>query len=202
MAVTAGGSHTCALTNTNDAYCWGLNTDGQLGDNSNTDKSTPVAVAGGLKFAALSAGESHTCGIAISGTTLLLGRQWRLVKDARCRQRWILVRRNLRRRAAYMCDRDGRTAWCWGVNDSGELGDGTYTSSASPRQVGGGLQFSSIGAGGFTDPALATRHTVGHSCGVTTSNVVYCWGANDRGQLGTGPSPTHVNTPLKVLGQP
>jgi alpha-tubulin suppressor-like RCC1 family protein len=202
MAVTAGGSHTCALTNTNDAYCWGLNTDGQLGDDSNTDKSTPVAVAGGLKFAALSAGESHTCGIAISGTTYCWGDSGALSKMPVAVSggfSFAAISAGARHTCAIATD---ATAWCWGVNDSGELGDGTYTSSASPRQVGGGLQFSSIGAGGFTDPALATRHTVGHSCGVTTSNVVYCWGANDRGQLGTGPSPTHVNTPLKVLGQP
>jgi hypothetical protein len=201
IGVSAGGSHTCALTSTNDAYCWGFNSDGQLGDNSNTDRSTPVAVAGGLKFTALSAGESHTCGITVGGDTYCWGNGGPSSKIPVVVGgfSFTAISAGARHTCAIATD---ASAWCWGLNDTGELGDGTYTPSDSPRQVAGGLQFSSIGAGGFTDPNLLTKRTVGHSCGVTTSNVVYCWGSNDRGQIGIGQSPTRVNTPAKVLGQP
>jgi alpha-tubulin suppressor-like RCC1 family protein len=62
--VTAGGFHTCGETTTNQAYCWGNNSFGQLGDGgpAGTDQLSPVAVAGGLEFAQLSTGGSHTCG--------------------------------------------------------------------------------------------------------------------------------------------
>lgn len=65
--VTAGRFHSCGETTSNRAYCWGSNSMGQLGDGtgangSNTKSLTPVAVAGGLFFSQLSAGEYHTCG--------------------------------------------------------------------------------------------------------------------------------------------
>ena len=82
-----------------------------------------------------------------------------------------------------------------------KLGAGTYTSSESPHEVARGLQFSSIGAGGFSD-APPIERSVGHHCGVTTSSVAYCRGSNERGQLGIGPLPHRVNSPTKVVGQP
>jgi len=61
--VTVGFAHTCGETTSKRAYCWGLNTNGQLGDGSTvTQRLKPVAVAGGLGFYQVSAGGSHTCG--------------------------------------------------------------------------------------------------------------------------------------------
>src|SRR5437773_11735111 len=65
--VTAGGSHTCALTSAGTTYCWGANDHGQLGDGTTTMRTSPVLVAGGLTFVSLSAGGSHTCGVTVSG---------------------------------------------------------------------------------------------------------------------------------------
>lgn len=67
-SVTVGLRHTCALTGDGDAYCWGWNANGQLGDNSTADKRTPSAVAGGLQFEGLTAGQWHTCGLQSDGT--------------------------------------------------------------------------------------------------------------------------------------
>jgi alpha-tubulin suppressor-like RCC1 family protein len=76
--------------------------------------------------------------------------------------------------------------YCWGSNSTGELGTGTNTGpegcstvgdaacSTRPVRVVGGLAFRQVSAGGS------------HSCGLTTSNVAYCWVDNEQGQLGIG----------------
>jgi alpha-tubulin suppressor-like RCC1 family protein len=63
-AITVGGRHSCGLTTDSLAYCWGDDGDGQLGDGAPaTPAAAPVPVSGGLHFAELHAGGSHTCGI-------------------------------------------------------------------------------------------------------------------------------------------
>jgi alpha-tubulin suppressor-like RCC1 family protein len=154
-SITAGYAHTCGLTSAGQAYCWGDNTDGQLGDGSNANQLTPVPVAGGLTFSSISAGFYHTCAITTTGA-----------------------------------------GYCWGKNDpnsledgGGQLGTGNQTSTNTPAAVVGGHLFRSISAGELM------------SCGVTTGNIVYCWGDNEFGQLGDG---TNIgsNSPVKVAGQP
>jgi alpha-tubulin suppressor-like RCC1 family protein len=79
-------------------------------------------------------------------------------------------------------------AYCWGANDSGQLGDGTTRDSASPVRVEGDNSYSSIRVGR------------GSVCAETTSGSVRCWGANDSGQLGNGTT-TDASVPVPV-GQP
>jgi len=62
-AVTAGGQHACGIAADSLAYCWGANATGQLGDSSQTDRTTPVPVRGALHFLALQAGAGFTCGL-------------------------------------------------------------------------------------------------------------------------------------------
>jgi alpha-tubulin suppressor-like RCC1 family protein len=82
--------------------------------------------------------------------------------------------------------RDG-AAYCWGANESYELGNGTVVNSSGPVAVVTGLPFSSVSAGGS------------HACGLTEEGVAYCWGENDEGQVGDG---TLLNrgTPVAVTG--
>jgi len=61
--VSAGWQHTCGVTTTNVAYCWGANHYGQLGDGTETWSPRPVKVAGGLRFLEVRAGDTHTCGV-------------------------------------------------------------------------------------------------------------------------------------------
>lgn len=63
VALTAGANHTCGLTSSGVAYCWGGNASGQLGNGTNTASATPVAVGGGLAFGIISAGNGLTCGV-------------------------------------------------------------------------------------------------------------------------------------------
>ncbi|MGH7668318.1 MAG: RCC1 domain-containing protein, partial [Gemmatimonadaceae bacterium] len=147
-SLVAGYSHTCGLTSAGAAYCWGDNSTGALGaSTANATSGTPVAVAGGIAFAMISAGYSHTCGVATDGS-----------------------------------------AYCWGSNESGELGSGVIgQNSSTPALVSGGLTFASISAGGV------------YTCGVTTSGVGYCWGSNGYGVLGDGAT-TDSPTPVAVAG--
>jgi alpha-tubulin suppressor-like RCC1 family protein len=79
------------------------------------------------------------------------------------------------------------TAYCWGDNSSGQLGNGTTTNSATPIPVSGGLSFSTVVAGG------------NQTCGVTTAGAAYCWGDNSSGQLGNGTTISST-TPTPVSG--
>ncbi len=78
------------------------------------------------------------------------------------------------------------TAYCWGANSNGELGDGTVSDRPTPTAVTGGLRFTTVSVG------------YAHSCGLAT--LVYCWGYNASGQVGDGTyNPTAV--PVRVAGQ-
>ena len=77
-------------------------------------------------------------------------------------------------------DDDG-SAYCWGLNRGGELGDGTTNDSEVPVPVAGDLTFSQI----ITGHAF---QFAGFTCGLATSGEVYCWGSNSAGELGDGGS--------------
>jgi len=69
VSVSDGFFSSCGLTTTGDAYCWGANEYGQLGDNATADDSVPVAVAGGTTFTSIAVGGTHTCAIAAADST-------------------------------------------------------------------------------------------------------------------------------------
>jgi alpha-tubulin suppressor-like RCC1 family protein len=71
--VVAGQMHTCSRTRDGRALCWGRNSNGQLGDGTQDDRSSPVQVRGAAGFAALQAGGGHTCGITSSGDAYCWG---------------------------------------------------------------------------------------------------------------------------------
>jgi len=74
LLVTAGGGHTCALLPGGTVSCWGLNREGQLGDGTLTDRSSPAAVPGLSGVTAVAAGDQHTCALLPGGTVSCWGR--------------------------------------------------------------------------------------------------------------------------------
>ncbi|TMC67287.1 MAG: hypothetical protein E6J18_16365, partial [Chloroflexi bacterium] len=95
--VSAGGFHACAVATTGSVYCWGSNSNGQLGDGTAIDSPTPVEVyAPGVSFSAVSAGRYHTCAVT---------------------------------------NAPPNTAYCWGANSSGQLGNGTTVDQLTPVAV-------------------------------------------------------------------
>jgi alpha-tubulin suppressor-like RCC1 family protein len=79
--------------------------------------------------------------------------------------------------------------FCWGNNNSGQLGNLTTTNSKTPFAVTGGLTFQSVGTGGLQF----------FTCGLTTAGAAWCWGYNDYGQLGTGTT-ANSTKPVAVTG--
>jgi alpha-tubulin suppressor-like RCC1 family protein len=74
VGADAGGKNRCGVTPAGAAYCWGSNAYGQLGDGTTINQASPVAVAGGLTFAAVSSGGGfHACGVTTAGAAYCWG---------------------------------------------------------------------------------------------------------------------------------
>jgi alpha-tubulin suppressor-like RCC1 family protein len=203
--IAAGADHTCAVTITGRVKCWGSNAVGQLGIGSTGGSSpTPVDVSGlTAEIVTVSAGFHHSCALSSTGA-----------------------------------------AWCWGEDSHGQLGDGKtcgfypYFSCTSPApvvdlpdgvslmtggvlhscgltntgsvkcwgegargQVGYGGTYGSyvpIGVSGLSSEMAGVAAGGFHSCAVTRAGVVKCWGANSSGQLGDGTSTDRL-TPVTVV---
>ena len=183
-SVTAGATHTCALTANGRAYCWGGNSEGQLGTGAQMEALIPTAVAGDLTFLQIDAGIEFTCGVTTDGAAYCWGRNVTGALGNSATPRSLVpvpVTGGLTFRAVsaggdHACGiTEDLTAYCWGSNASGQLGTGDSAAAAArPLPVAGGLRFVSITAGDD------------HTCGITTDSVAYCWGSNSRGQLGIG----------------
>ncbi|MGZ8379671.1 MAG: RCC1 domain-containing protein [Gemmatirosa sp.] len=193
--VTAGAAHTCALTADGVAYCWGDDALGQLGDATRVRRTAPVRVVTSERFMTLRAGGTHSCGITTTGDLACWGANDRgqLGDDAPVsgrttptRVRWQQEARPaaLTLGAAHGCAlaSDGR-AFCWGANDSGQLGDGSRTSRRAPVPVSTDARFTTLAAGRA------------HTCGVTTDARVLCWGSNAERQLGAADRRSAIPTP-------
>ena len=181
--VSAGSEHTCGVTTTNVAYCWGYNGWGQLGNGLVEDgRVLPVRVLGGLAFRQVSAGENHTCGVTTSNVAYcwgiggVLGNGEEIVGSPRPVQvAGGLAFRSVSAGTFHTCGvTTANAAYCWGRNLTGKLGDGTRSRRLRPVRVLGGLTFAQVSSG------------ADHTCGVTTSNITYCWGSNRFGELGRG----------------
>ena len=200
-AVTVGGAQTCGVTTKGVAYCWGENGSGQLGDGTTTNRLVPTPVAGALEFATLSAGWAWTCGITTTGVAYCWGGSaYGALGDGSTTNRLVPTPVAGGLTFATISAGDGHTcgvtlngeAYCWGFNAYGQLGDGTTTNQIVPTRVTGG-PFAMVSAG-------PTVPFFGHTCGVTTSGEVYCWGDNFAGELGDGTTtqrlvPTRVTFP-------
>ncbi len=190
-------SHTCGVTTDGDAYCWGSNDAGQLGDGGSADSTVPVAVAAGADttFAVVTRpGSSFSCGLTTDGSAFCWGGNWSgQLGDGSFTDRATPVRVSgglvfdtIAGGYEHACGiaNDGGLL-CWGYNWSGQVGDGSTTDRGTPVQVMSGTTFTAVAAGS------------GHTCAIATAGSLYCWGDNSEGQLGDGTT-TDRTTPVDV----
>lgn len=198
VAIAAGSYHTCALTTAGAVLCWGYNTFGQLGDGTKTSKAAPVLVSGlGSGVIAIAAGTYHTCALTTAGVVKCWGSNaYGQLDDGTTVDRTtpvvaigVVDIAAIATGGRHTCAlaRTG-TVKCWGYNAEGELGDGSTTTRTTPVVVSGLSDVASIATTGGS-----------HTCAVTTSGAVKCWGFNFFGQLGNG-STTNAATPVAVTG--
>ena len=213
IAVAAGGRHSCAVLATRAVVCWGFNANGQLGDGTTTQRNTATPVSGINTAWVVTAGAAHTCaglqgggfrcwgdnglgrlgngGLVASSTptivlmppTLFTHEQVAAGADFTCGI------------AASAPDPD---VYCWGGNNSGQLGAGDFTSSTTPRVA------PVPRSGSPLDRSVVITAGKDHACALirfSTSKRIVCWGANTYGQVGNDAlknSATPVNiAPMK-----
>ncbi len=213
VAVAAGFAHTCALLDDGHVKCWGANEHGQLGDGTTADSAVPVDVPlAGVTVVA--AGFVHTCAIAgVDGQVYCWGDNTTgSIGDGTTTRRLTpTLVKGLPGPATAIAAGGGETGgapspayyghscavaasqiWCWGSNDSGQLGDGSFvqklTADAGPavQQLPNGGVLGAL--------AVGDRHT----CAVVSGGV-WCWGANESSQLGNGGT-TNQSTAVQVQG--
>jgi alpha-tubulin suppressor-like RCC1 family protein len=199
-AISAGGSHTCAITPANAGYCWGNDYEGQVGDANVAEpryRPIPTAMIGNLLIRAIATGGAHTCASTMDGGTLCWGSsESGQVGDGTDTAHLIpttpvgghtfsSVVPGYRHTCALTASGE---AWCWGLNSDGQLGDASSLTKSRPTRVETSKRFRSL-TGGWA-----------HTCGVDVDREAYCWGAGAFGELGTGEraaraSPTPVASP-------
>ncbi|MGQ0800042.1 MAG: RCC1 domain-containing protein [Pseudomarimonas sp.] len=185
--IAAGGRHTCALRTGDVVNCWGANGHFQLandGDENSQLTPTPVIGLSG-SVTAMDLGGDHSCVLLGDGTVKCWGRndvgQLGNGDNARSGRPVDVVGLLPGVKAIAIGQEHGcalqadSTLRCWGLNFSGQLGDGGSTQSFAPRataQLPGPMQAVSVGEE--------------HSCALANSGAVLCWGLNFFGQLGDG----------------
>lgn len=197
VSVTAGESHTCALTNAGGVKCWGWNWYGQLGDGTTTSRWTPVDVVGlAAGVVAVSAGYTHTCALTSAGGVKCWGNNFygQIGDGANSHRHTPTDVSSMSSGISYIAAGSGHTCAipaagptkCWGWNQFGQLGDGSTSDSNTPvNVVEPGGSFGAVAAG------------FSHTCAITEIGGVQCWGYNSSGQLGDGTTNHHA-TPETV----
>jgi alpha-tubulin suppressor-like RCC1 family protein len=201
IAITAGIAHTCVVVNTGGVTCWGLGSNGQLGNSTNVDASapaTPIALPNDANgkpatASAISAGTLHSCallntgGISCwgyngggqlgSGTTVSSnapGVTVTLPNDANGNPTTAVAVTADNFHTCALLNTGAVT--CWGENFMGQVGTNSnganVTSPIAPVALPGGMAVTAVAAG------------LHHSCSLLSTGDVSCWGLNDFGQLG------------------
>ncbi len=193
--ISSGSGHFCAIA-AGWGYCWGTNTNGRLGDGTTTARLVPTRMVNGViptgvTIAQMSAGGNHTCALGSNGTIYCWGYnangQLGRGNTTSSNSPVVTVQgaipsgttvTKLTAGGSNTCAlMSNNWAYCWGAGSSGELGNSSTSQSTSPAAV-------SIGAIPLTDYLTSMAVGGSHSCALSNSQKVYCWGAGFNGRLG------------------
>ena len=204
VAVSAGLDDTCALTNSGTVECWGANNWGQLAKSMPSESSLPVVVSGISNAIAVSVGQYYACAVLTGGTAkcwgsgihgdLGDGSEENTPTPTAVSGLSDAVAISATGVGAFTCALiSNGTVECWGLNGSGQLGNGTTDDVAlTPVTVGGISNAVAISAGWD------------HACAVLATGSIECWGEGgpvgpDAGVLGNGTT-EGSSTPVLVSG--
>lgn len=193
--LTVGSGFGCGVDAVHAAHCWGNNPSGIFGDTTLAPSLVPVLVPGGLLFSQVHAGADFVCGLTTTSAIWCWGSNAHgqrgvagtpvsaptLVSGGHA---WIGFAAGGQSACGIASD---STAWCWGSNGYGQLGDGTLgTDRSAPVAVKNGIRFASL--------SLSSTH----SCGVSTSGRLWCWGRNADRELGADSTGAQYKVPVPV----
>jgi uncharacterized repeat protein (TIGR01451 family) len=199
--LAGGDHHSCALIADGTVQCWGWNQYGQLGNGLNTDSPVPVPVSGITNATAIAAGLAHTCALLADGRVECWGfnEDGQLGNGLTTDSPTPVVVNNIANATAvtagygHTCALLGNgSVWCWGADGIGQLGNGSgddNVGSLTPVQVVGISNSVAIASGGWD-----------HTCALGADGSVWCWGANDAGQLGIARISTLRSQATQVVG--
>jgi alpha-tubulin suppressor-like RCC1 family protein len=195
-SISASVSFTCGITTSGALWCWGHNAYGQLGVGTTSDHSKPTRVGTASDWVQVATGDWHTCARNSGGSIYCWGSNiWgnlgtgdtteRLTPTKIATVSGVTSWTSVTAGQAYTCALGTMgsigSSWCWGLNDHGQLGNGTTANTKSPSRVSDNRSttWTTIAAGfGY------------HSCAVKSDHTLWCWGHNDQGQLGIGTAGT------------
>ena len=194
VSIDVGGSSTlyavraCGVTAAGEAYCWGSNTNGELGIGTTAETSIPTAVAGGFRFAQLSLGHGFTCGVTATAEAYCwginnssqLGDGGTVASSSPVRvatsERFVTISAGVSGACALTAAGE---PFCWGARSGAPT-------SATPTPLPGNHRFTSI------------SHGLSHACGLTASGETWCWGqgsaVGDGSELGNASAPVRVRS--------
>lgn len=199
-SLAAGAWHTCGVALDGSAHCWGYNWYGQLGDGTFSEAvPSPTAVSSEASFDSIAAGHYHTCGVTTDARTFCWGYNRGgplgvgyssysepLPLETSGGVSFVEVTLG----NAFTCARtEAGTAYCWGGNGSGVIGQGSasaYEAFPTPTPVLGDHSFVQIDAG------------TSHNCGIDGAGRALCWGGNGWGELGQGYTSSSIPEPTPV----
>src|SRR5450759_699627 len=199
-AIAGGGLHSLARTSTGQVLAWGYNHEGELGNGTTTDSSTPVAVSlpSGTTVTAIAGGLSHSLALTSTGQVLAWGYNGHgELGNGTTTNSSTSVAVSLPSGTRVTAIAGGGQhslaltstgqVLAWGYNGLGQLGNGTTTNSSTPVAVSlpSGTTVTAIDGGGD------------HSLALTSTGQVLAWGLNAYGQLGNGTT-TNSSTPVAI----
>ena len=203
VQISAGKSHTCALSDTSEVFCWGQGEHGKLGNNATTDQDHPVGVVSSgdsnapllTGIVQVSAGDGHTCALTSEGEIKCwgFGTAGQLGNDANTSRSYPvnviastgstapltgIVQVSTGRNHTCAVTSAGGVK-CWGYGQLGKLGNGSSESANYPVNV-----VASNVPNDLLSDVVHVSAGQNHSCALTSSGGVKCWGYNSDGQLG------------------